>query len=242
MLGLEHRTLKWWTLCAPLAHYGRDGIAVFFLEPSDEQDYDITDPEKSFWRYNSDGWLSDERDQWVKTEREGPSVEIIAGSYRQSLDHVSTYIQPRQCSAPTESSDTNDAEEPGEDLPWQAIILCPGDRLRYNFRVSKEGMVIFNNGGRYRLSLKNHFCNFWKEVTDAEVQSSQVRVYAPATWPDCGPIYLDTVSEVALTLERIFEREKPQPFHRLPRDLREQIYGYLRYKEGAKYVDFMVKP
>ena len=241
MLGLKTSGYYGWSISTPLTRAGSTGIAVFFLKPFDDLGYDATYPEGVFLNTNGDGWLWNELEYWLWHERTPSSVEMIAGNYRQNLDDVSTYIKPRHCLAPTVPSHASLSLKPGPELPQEALIMCPGDRLRYNFPVDTNDMVFFNNGGRFRLSLKNHFCNFWKEISDAEVRNSPVRVCAPASWPSCGPIYLETVSEVAHTLECIFEREKPQPFYRLPRELREQVFEYLRYKVRAKYVDFMVR-
>ena len=94
----------------------------------------------------------------------------------------------------------------------------------------------------YELKLKNMFCKFWRTVSDLEVQNSSIRVPSPSIWPENGAIHFEIVSEVASTLRCIFEREKPRLFSRLPLELREEVYGYLRFKERARYTDFVAKP
>ena len=238
MLDFDYQGRDGWRIGTTLAHQGKDGIDVFFLDPLGTQDYKAVVPADCWLSSNRNGWLWNDLELWLWDGIEPPSAEIIAGSYRQRIDDVRTTITPRRCFIPTLSSDVS----VGPRLPWEAVIMCPGDRLRYKISVSNKGMMGFDKGGKFRLSLKDHYCDFWKEVSVTEVQSSDTGAYGPISWPDCGPIHLEIVSAVALTLECIFEREKPQPFHRLPRELREQIYEYLRYKERAKYTDFMVKP
>lgn len=57
-------------------------------------------------------------------------------------------------------------------------------------------------------------------------------------WPDHGPIRFEPVSAVAQTLKDIFERERPSPYFTLPYEIRQEIYAYLRYRNGADYARF----
>ena len=123
--------------------------------------------------------------------------------------------------------------------PFEALIMCPGDKIIQRYRVPRTHLDELVPGIRYRVKLKNIFCHFWKTVSDIEVQESSIRVPSPAMWPDHGPIHFEIVSEVASILRCIFEREQPKPFGKLPPELREEIFEYLRFKERARYTDFV---
>ncbi|CAF9933459.1 hypothetical protein IMSHALPRED_009373 [Imshaugia aleurites] len=60
-------------------------------------------------------------------------------------------------------------------------------------------------------------------------------------WKNHGPIIFEPVSAVARTIEMIFERERPRPFFRLPRELRDQVYEYVKRSERANEARFTVK-
>ena len=60
-------------------------------------------------------------------------------------------------------------------------------------------------------------------------------------WNKHGPIILEPVSAVALTIKAIFERERPEPFFSLPLELRDQVYEYVRWSERAHEVRFTAK-
>lgn len=47
-----------------------------------------------------------------------------------------------------------------------------------------------------------------------------------------------SVSAVALTIENIFERECSRPLYRLPHEMRQMVYTYLRYAEHGAWVLF----
>lgn len=60
-------------------------------------------------------------------------------------------------------------------------------------------------------------------------------------WTKHGPIQLEPVSAVALTIKAVFEREIPKPFFSLPLELRDQVYEYLRWSERADEARFTAK-
>ena len=60
----------------------------------------------------------------------------------------------------------------------------------------------------------------------------------PSDWLKHGPIMFEPVSATALTIENIFERECPRPFHRLPPEMRQMVYTCLKYAEHGARVLF----
>ena len=126
--------------------------------------------------------------------------------------------------------------------PSEAVILCPGNRIIQRYQVPPTHLGRLEPGKLYELKLKNIFCKFWRTISDLEVQNSSIRVPSQSIWPENGPIHFEIVSEVASTLRGIFEREQPRLFSRLPLELREKLYEYLRFKERARYTDFIAKP
>lgn len=177
-----------------------------------------------------------------------PSVQLIPGSYRRHVESLSDTAPPTQCLAPSPPPPNQEFEQQGHTRvtvamkPLEAVILCSGDRIIQKYQVPQTHLDRLDPGKLYELKLKNIFCKFWKAVSDTEVQQSSIRVLNPTTWPQNGPIHFEVVSEVASTLRCLFEREKPRFFSRLPLELREEVYGYLRFKERAIYTDFVARP
>ena len=177
-----------------------------------------------------------------------PSVHLTPGSYRRHIEAQSNTDTPIPCLSPSPPPPNQEINHPGRSRammatkPSEAVILCPGDRITQIYSIPQTHLDLLHPHAIYQLKLKNMFCKFWKAVSDTEVQQSSIRVPSPPIWPENGPIHFEIVSEVASILRCIFEREKPRFLFRLPLELREEVYGYLRFKERARYTDFVAKP
>lgn len=76
----------------------------------------------------------------------------------------------------------------------------------------------------------------WDYGTEAELSRTH---RTPSDWCRHGPILFEPVCDVALTIEAIMEeRENPMPFFRLPLELREVVYGYVRFARYANRIRF----
>ena len=87
------------------------------------------------------------------------------------------------------------------------------------------------------LTLQDGGIHTWKDCNANEYGDARedFHLYCGNNRP---PVVFEKVSAVALTLKTIFEREGPQPFIRLPYELRERVYDLLRFCEGAGTVHF----
>lgn len=56
---------------------------------------------------------------------------------------------------------------------------------------------------------------------------------APDQWPSNGRIEFEPILDGWDEIEEMLEREQPRPFFSLPIELRQMIYDYLKYGEGA---------
>ena len=177
-----------------------------------------------------------------------PSMQLIPGSYRCHIEPLSDANTFNRYLNPPPPPPVQRLEQQGN--KWastliktlEAVILCPGDRIIQRYHLPQTYLEALHPGFKYELKLKDIFCRFWRTVSDTKVRQSSIRVPSPAMWPDNGPIHFEIVSEVASTLRCIFERKPPEPFSKLPLELREEVYEYLRFKERARYTDFLAKP
>lgn len=170
------------------------------------------------------------------------TLKIIAGEYRRKLEITAYGCEPNGAIATTSPiayslGSLGSHTSPPNDLQ---VVLCPGDQLVQQYTIGQEFLDTLIPQISYRLQWKRHCCRYWTYVTDNEVTKSPE--ISLDEYPDHGPIWFDAVSDVALTLERIFENIRPQPFFKLPYELRKDIYAYLRFKETANSLRFWTTP
>jgi len=181
---------------------------------------------------------------WTREGRcDMPSTtEIVAGSYRQELKvqeqehgHILTRFpsplipqKGRQLGSKTSAPDL------------QHVVLCPGDQLIQSYVLGKDYLEELKPDRNYLLRLKDHCCHHWSYVTESEINDHPGM--SLETWPDHGPIWFARVSEVAITLEQVFERAQPKHFFKLPYELRKEIYKYLRFRDNANRIRFKTTP
>lgn len=165
-------------------------------------------------------------------------LKIIAGEYRRKMEMTGYGCEPNGAVATSLSMAHNSSSLGLHTSPPKVlqIMLCPGDQLMQQYAVGQEFLDSLRPQVSYRLHWKRHCCRYWTYITDNEVtRPPEISLEGLS---DLGPIWFDTVSEVALTLESIFENARPQPFFKLPYELRKEIYGYLRFKETANSLRF----
>lgn len=93
-------------------------------------------------------------------------------------------------------------------------------------------------GKTYKMASRTMGCATWDYGHAHELRK---KTSNKGGWNKHGPIVLEPVSAVALTIKAVFEREKPKPFFSLPLELRDQVYEYVRWSERADEVRFTAK-
>lgn len=93
----------------------------------------------------------------------------------------------------------------------------------------------FGRGDTYSLETKPQGFAAWDYGTIEELSKTH---RTPGDWLKHGPIMFEPGSTIAPTIENIFERQRRGPFCRLPRELRQMVYSYLRYDEHGARVQF----
>lgn len=166
-------------------------------------------------------------------------LKIIAGEYRRNLKIAGYRCEPNSAAATSSSMAHSRSSLGSHTSPLQVlqVVLCPGDQLVQQYAVGQEFLDSLIPQVNYGLHWKRHCCRYWTYITDDEITKSPE--LSLEEFSDHGPIWFDAVSEVALTLESIFENARPQPFFKLPYELGKEIYNYLRYKETANSLRFL---
>lgn len=195
----------------------------------------------SFWMDSRDVLNPDKEHIWRSREifRAPSATDIIPGPYRRELRIPGQISDPfpaafHPSSVPQRRSRLNPE---GKNLQLQEIVLCPGDQSVQRYDIGKDFLQTLVPPRRYKLEFTYHRCWYWAFVPNTEVV--QMSRHAETPWPDhTGPIRFEPVSEVARTLENILEGLRPDPFCRLPYELRKEVYAYLRYRKGASFIRF----
>lgn len=115
-----------------------------------------------------------------------------------------------------------------------------GTTYTYHFYLGKEdlhhrGKAPYVHDDSYILRIKPQGYSSWDYGMEEELLQTHRK---PNGWCKHGPIVFEPVCDVALTIAAILERENPMPLFRLPIELREVVYGYLRHAEYADRIRF----
>ena len=115
-----------------------------------------------------------------------------------------------------------------------------GTTYTYHFHLGKEdlhhrGKAPYVQDDAYILRTKPQGFAAWDYGTAEALSQTHNK---PSDWCKHGPIVFEPVCDVAVTIKAVMERECPMPFFRLPPELREEVYGYLRWAEYADRIRF----
>ena len=108
--------------------------------------------------------------------------------------------------------------------------LCPNDEAPFIHHAP------YAHDELYVLRTRLQGFSAWDYGTKAELSQTHRK---PSDWcKHAGPILFEPVCDAALTVRAIMERETPMPFSRLPPEIREVVYTYLRYGSNAGKIWF----
>lgn len=115
-----------------------------------------------------------------------------------------------------------------------------GTTHTYHFHLGTEdlhhrGKAPYVHGDHYILRTKPQGFAAWDYGSEKELLRTHGK---PSDWCKHGPIVFEPVCDVAVTVRAVLEREAPMPLFRLPLEVREEVYAYLRFAEYADRIRF----
>ena len=121
------------------------------------------------------------------------------------------------------------------------VEFTHGTTYTYHFHLGNEdllhdrGKAPYVHDNTYILRMKPQGFAAWDYGSEKELLRTHQK---PSDWCKHGAIVFEPVCDVAVTVKAILEREAPMPLFRLPPELREEVYGYLRFAEYADRIRF----
>jgi hypothetical protein len=163
-------------------------------------------------------------DAWFRQQAWGPGcVFDLFNKSRKQLDYIGNYPHRQRI------------HEPGLFDPYTQLIQFDyGTTHTMNFFIRIFDPYVVE-GDVYSLETEPQGFAAWDYGTIEELSKTH-RI--PGEWLKHGPIMFEPGSTIAPTIENIFERQRQGPFCRLPPEVRQMVYSYLRYDEHGARVRF----